>query len=155
LKCLQKDPSRRYPSAEELADNLRRFLSHEPIRARAGRMPERSGKWVKRRPVWAVLIGMVVLGSLAALGGGIWSDLRVRSERDRAEHNCQLALRAVDEMLTEVAEEQLAAEPRMERKRRALLERAQAFYEELFRDRKDDPILRRHMGLAHKRVGDI
>jgi serine/threonine protein kinase len=54
LKCLRKEPAERYGSAEELADDLRRFLEGQPIRARRAGRVERLVKWVKRRPAAAV-----------------------------------------------------------------------------------------------------
>jgi tetratricopeptide (TPR) repeat protein len=155
LKCLHKVPQLRYASAWELAEDLRRFRTGEPIQARPVSAAERLVKWVRRRPA---LAGLVLLGVLAGLGlaiGGLWHNARLRAERDRAEHNFERARRAVDEMLTEVGDKQLAAEPRMERKRRALLEKALAFYQEFLQEKGTDKSVRREAALAHKRVGDI
>jgi serine/threonine-protein kinase len=72
LKCLHKEPSRRYASAWDLAEDLRRFGAGEPIQARpVGRM-EKAVKWVKRRPTLAALwaVGLVALVSL--VGAGFW-----------------------------------------------------------------------------------
>src|SRR5262249_36744002 len=56
MKCLQKEPRRRYASAEAFAEDLRRFLADEPIQARPVRMWERAWKWGRRRPAAAALV---------------------------------------------------------------------------------------------------
>ena len=56
LKCLEKHPSRRYHSAEALAEDLERWLADLPIRARPATLSHRVGKWVRRRPAAAGLI---------------------------------------------------------------------------------------------------
>jgi WD40 repeat protein/tRNA A-37 threonylcarbamoyl transferase component Bud32 len=66
LKCLRKEPARRYSSALELAEELRRFQAGEPIAARPVGRLERAAKWVQRRPAVAGLLAALVL--LAAAG---------------------------------------------------------------------------------------
>jgi tRNA A-37 threonylcarbamoyl transferase component Bud32 len=61
LKCLRKEPQRRYPDAAALADDLRRFLQGEPIRARPVGHLERAAKWVRRNPAVAASLTSVVL----------------------------------------------------------------------------------------------
>jgi serine/threonine protein kinase/tetratricopeptide (TPR) repeat protein len=71
LKCLEKDPQRRYPSALALAEDIERWLKHEPIRARRTGIFGRGKKWVRRNPTVALLI--VSLTALAAvIGWNLW-----------------------------------------------------------------------------------
>jgi hypothetical protein len=83
LKCLEKDPKKRYRSARALADDLRRLLDGEPILARGSRPWGRFFKWVRRKPVHAALVAVsalagvllvavvVLLLRLARLGGPV------------------------------------------------------------------------------------
>jgi WD40 repeat protein len=65
LKCLEKEPCRRYATAQELADELGRFLRDEPIRARPVGRAERFYRWTRRHPVTAALTGVIGLLLLA------------------------------------------------------------------------------------------
>ncbi|HTU20630.1 MAG TPA: protein kinase [Gemmataceae bacterium] len=77
LKCLQKETRRRYASAEELAEDLRRWQSGEPIRARRSSPWERAAKWTRRRPAAAALFAVLLLSFLGAVFGGIWHTLEL------------------------------------------------------------------------------
>jgi WD40 repeat protein/tRNA A-37 threonylcarbamoyl transferase component Bud32 len=72
LKCLEKDPAKRYRSAAALADDLRRWLNKEPIQARPVGRFERLVRWCQRRPVDAALTGAVLLVALFGLAGILW-----------------------------------------------------------------------------------
>jgi serine/threonine-protein kinase len=72
LKCLEKDPDRRYHSTEALADDLGRFLGHEPIRARPIGRLERGWRWGRRNPLIAGLGGAVGMLLLLATLAAIW-----------------------------------------------------------------------------------
>ena len=83
LKAMAKDPGRRYPSAEDLADDLRRFADDEPIRARRVGPAERAARWARRNPALAGLAATVVLVTAAGFAATV-SQMRVaqRNERD-------------------------------------------------------------------------
>jgi WD40 repeat protein/predicted Ser/Thr protein kinase len=72
LKCLQKDPERRYPTAVALAEDLGRFLDHQPIRARPVPVMERVWLWSRRRPLLAALSGALFLAVVVGVAGILW-----------------------------------------------------------------------------------
>jgi TolB-like protein/Tfp pilus assembly protein PilF len=77
LKCLEKDPQRRYSSALALAEDLERWLKHEPIQARHTGIFARGRKWVRRNPTSALLVACLV--ALAAAAGWIvWKSELIR-----------------------------------------------------------------------------
>src|SRR5438874_4171420 len=77
LKCLQKDPKRRYSSALALAEDLERWLKHEPIQARHTGVFARGGKWVRRNPTSALLVASLV-GLAAAASWIVWKSEFIR-----------------------------------------------------------------------------
>ena len=81
LKCLEKDPERRYLTAQELADELERFLRDEPILARPLGVPARLSRWCRRKPALATLIGLVFLLLLTVLMGTPVALLKINRAR--------------------------------------------------------------------------
>jgi TolB-like protein/Tfp pilus assembly protein PilF len=77
LKCLEKDPQRRYSSALALAEDLERWLKHEPIQARRTGVLTRARKWVRRKPTSALLAACLVVIA-AASGWIVWKSELIR-----------------------------------------------------------------------------
>jgi serine/threonine-protein kinase len=98
LKCLQKSPARRYASAQDLADDLHRFLDGKPVRARPVGPFERAVKWARRRPGAALLAGVLLVLLATAVGAGVW--LR-QQEKDRREAKAQREGQARDALNTD------------------------------------------------------
>jgi serine/threonine protein kinase/Tfp pilus assembly protein PilF len=73
LKCLEKDPKRRYSSALALAEDLEHWLKREPIRAHRTGIFARGRKWVRRKPAIAALIASLV-ALAAAMGWNVWQN---------------------------------------------------------------------------------
>jgi serine/threonine-protein kinase len=99
LKCLQKTPARRYVGAQDLADDLHRFMDGKPVLARPVGTLERAVKWSRRRPTTAMLCA-VMLVSLVALivaGAVLWQQANVRateaaSRRGRAQQAIEMGI---------------------------------------------------------------
>ncbi len=114
LKCLEKDPQRRYSSALALAEDLERWLKHEPIRARRTGPFTRARKWARRNPAVAALVALSVALAVG-LGGLIWkSELAGRplprgiavlpfENRSEDKANAYLADGIQDEILTRLS----------------------------------------------------
>ncbi len=83
LKCLHKDPQKRYASAAEFADDLDRFREGKPIKARPTQVWERGLKWSKRRPLAATFLALGLVAFIGMTGGAIGYQRHVRIENDR------------------------------------------------------------------------
>lgn len=156
LKALRKEPAERYGSAQEMADDLQRFLEGRPIQARRPTPAERLRTWSRRHPsvVWAGVVALVLLSTASLISTALvrrehgktlaeqrraeLAYLRERQRAELAEARFRLARRAVDELIR-VSEEELAHRPAMEGLRKRLLASALAYYREFIDQRRSDP----------------
>ncbi len=95
LKCLEKSPSQRYPSAAALADDLHRYLAAEPIAARPIAWWRRAARWARRRPATAAALAALAVGLLALLSTSAWFNQRLATELA----NTEAARRDLDQAL--------------------------------------------------------
>jgi tetratricopeptide (TPR) repeat protein/tRNA A-37 threonylcarbamoyl transferase component Bud32 len=165
-KAMWKDPAGRYATAQEMADDLRRFLEHIPIRARPPTLLDRATKLARRHRT-AVRVGAGFLALLlVGLAAGMVLLAREKgrtdrnyalalAERKQAQDNLAVACEAVDEMLAKVGHIQLENIPMLEHLRRDLLDKAAVFYQGLLERHGDDPDLRHDLGETWRRLSHI
>jgi serine/threonine protein kinase/tetratricopeptide (TPR) repeat protein len=158
-KTMAKEPKDRYLTAQELADDLRRFLEYKPIRAKRPRLTERVAKWGRRHA--AAVLSSLVLLMVASVGLTIatlviWKEQRQTRRAYEAEALLRWkARRAVDEMYGQVAEQLLTEKPDMEKVRREFLEKALVHFEEFAVAQDAGPAMRHQAAKAVQRVGEI
>jgi tetratricopeptide (TPR) repeat protein len=155
LKCLEKEPERRYASALAVAEDLERWSRGEPIAARpVGRMP-RAWRWCRRNRGVASLLVLIALLAGTGVIGLVVSNVLIARERDEARRQRQQARRAVDTMYTQIAEKWLAEYPSLEPVQRAFLAEAAEFYRSFIGEGGSDPAMRGEIARSSYRLGLI
>lgn len=105
LKCLEKEPARRYATALELSEDLERFLNNEPIRARPVGLAGRVWRWCHRKPAQAALTGSLVVAVAVGLGGVLWQWNLAHETADRESRERARAERTVYRLRIKAAED--------------------------------------------------
>ncbi|MFP6658598.1 MAG: serine/threonine-protein kinase, partial [Pirellulales bacterium] len=155
LKCLQKERAARYATAEELADELGRFLAGEPILARPIGLPSRAWRWCRHNPKIASLAALAVLGFATAFAATTIGYVTASRALTRAEQSLNQLRIAIDRLYTLVSETELLNEPGMQSFRKQLLSEARNLYQETLKQQGDNPTIRRELALSHFRLGRI
>lgn len=101
LRALRKEPHQRYASVEAMADDVRRYLDHEPVAARRGNWRYRSARFVRRHWLATAMGAVALFGLLTGLGLALWQADNARRQQVLAETEAGQA-RAVAEFLTDV-----------------------------------------------------
>ena len=113
LRCLRKEPQRRYASAQQLADDVRRFLAGEPIHARPVSTWERAVKWARRRPAIAALSALLFVVTAAGFGLVTWKWQEAEFNREAeatARHQAETAEQAAEALAAKERTARLDAE---------------------------------------------
>ena len=179
LKALNKRIEERYATAQEFADDLRRYLNRQPIQARRPAIWDRAGKWVWRHQTVtvaaAVLLMLTVLGSIAGtiLIGREQANTQAALEkserehqlakdagekeaeaRNRAERNFQQAQHLLDQ-ISDIAAEDMAAEADLPQGRRKLLQAVLAYYKEFVQQHNDNQLTHEQLLRGYTRVATL
>jgi serine/threonine protein kinase/cytochrome c-type biogenesis protein CcmH/NrfG len=203
MKALEKDRTRRYETANELARDVERYLHEEPVEACPPSAAYRIRKFSRRNKGALITTAIVAISLVTGTVVAAWqaniarneaqrardqaelASVAATQERDakvdaqkqreeakrqeaiaqenakeakqqyeRAEEHLRIALKAVDRLFTQVAEE-IQWEPHLEHIRRELLEDALEFYEGFLKQKGDDPEIRLETAYAYRRVGQI
>jgi serine/threonine-protein kinase len=175
LKCLSKEPPKRYATAKELADDVRRYLQEEPIQARRTSLPERAWRWCRRNPAVAGLlltVGVVLLTAVVGLAIGLVvldeeqrrTEQRRKeavAERVRADANAKaaaeqrsLALETLKNVVFDIQAE-LKHRPAMQPFRKKMLEKAAEGLQRVARSAETAAQVDHSMASAHIELGDI
>ncbi len=145
IKAIDKDPKRRYQSADEMGEDLQRFVRDEPIKARRVGPVERFARWCRHHPAVAGLVAAVLVLMAAGTAASTWQAVvATRAREDLAAKNAELAaeqakvqarfdmaIKAVETFHTGVSEDMLLKNPEFKELRTKLLKEAKRFYEEL------------------------
>jgi serine/threonine protein kinase len=165
LKAIAKNPSERYGTAQELADDLQRFLEDKPILARRPTMWDKAMKWSRRhRPVVGSAAALLVLTTIGLMFA-VWfvarehretvkAYEREQTQRQLAEDSFRQARRALD-FLTQISDEKLADKPGLQTDRRELLQAALEYYQDFIEQRGDDPSLQADVAASYARIANI
>jgi len=161
LMALRKEPERRYPSVERLADDLRRQQEGLPVTATRGSWSYRTGKFARRHKVSMVAAGIVLLAVL----GGIAATLReahiarrqaqiAREQRQRAERRFNDVRKLANSLLFEL-HDSIKDLPGSTPARKLLVTRALEYLDSLSQEAKGDVSLQRELAVAYLKIGDV
>ncbi len=180
MKAIAREPAHRYQSAEEMADDLRRFLDDRPIHARRVSSVEHLWRWCRRNPsvagLTATALMLLIVVAVVAGVGYIVTNRALDGElvqRRKADDTSDLALEALDDIFEQFAPDRMSVyanlsqddtaggsmqatvQPVLSKAAASLLERLLVFYDELAALGGGDAEFRRKGADANRRVGDI
>lgn len=160
MKAIEKEPSKRYGSCQEFAEDLQRYIEGRPIVARPVSSFERAWRWCRRNPVLAAMMLAVSLLALSTFGAIAVGYRQTAQALAISESRLEKAFQVVDDLFTRISEDELLNEPGMQKLRTELLEKALVHYEYFLSESKKysgatDPKLLSEIGKSNYRLATI
>ncbi|MGA8153528.1 MAG: protein kinase [Terriglobales bacterium] len=154
LQALRKEPQRRYPSVERLAEDIRRHLAGLPVTARSDSWPYRAAKFTRRHKVGMLATAMVALTLLTGMILTLREARIAEINRKRAERRFNDVRRMANSLMFEV-HDAIKDLPGSTPARKLLVSRALEYLDSLNQEAKGDPSLMRELAAAYERIGDV
>jgi serine/threonine protein kinase/Flp pilus assembly protein TadD len=163
LKAIEKNPEERYATAQELADDLERFLRDEPIHAKRPGHVQRGRKWARRHQAQIRVAAAVAIVGLLAGTVLLWREKDNTSEaykaeasqRQRADDNLRLAMKTLDEIHVDLAQFELPRDAAHQDRYRRLLQKVIAFYKQFIENNPTNPQGPFELGRAYGQVAEV
>jgi tetratricopeptide (TPR) repeat protein len=152
LKAMHKEPGRRYASAEQLSEDVRRYLEGLPVSARRDTFGYRAGKFVGRHKTATVAAALIALSLLGGMAATLWEAHLARTERARAEQRFNDVRKLANSLIFEI-HDSIRNLPAATATRKLLLERALQYLDSLAKESSGDSSLQRELATAYQRIG--
>ena len=154
LKALRKEPSRRYASAEQLSEDIRRHLEGLPVTATPDSLSYRARKFVQRHRVGVAASALIAI----AIAAGVYATVRqariAEANRRRAEARFNDVRKLANSLIFEV-HDSIAALPGAGKARQIILQRALEYLDGLSKEAGNEPDLLRELATAYQRIGSL
>lgn len=172
LKAIAKNPIERYPTAQEFADDLQRFLDCRPVLARRPTLAEKARKWSRRHRALVSMGVLIVVLTIVGLSvstvliaqeqGQTKAALEREKERTREAQDQRaraltgfLKARQALDFIAQIGDDELAGKPGMQQVRKKLLVTALDYYQSFIDQYRDDPAMQSEIARCHLRSGKI
>lgn len=154
MMALRKESQRRYASAEQLSEDIRRHLEGRPVRARPDTLSYRTSKFIKRHKIGVAAAALVLLTLIGGVMATTWQARIARAERARAEQRFNDVRKLANSFIFEV-HDNIADLPGSTRAREVLVKSALEYLNSLAEEAGNDPSLQRELASAYQKVGDV
>lgn len=154
LMAMRKEPQRRYATAEQFAEDIGRYLSGLPVRARAATFSYRARKFVRRHRFGVAAAALVLLTLLIGIVTTVWQARVARAERVRAERRFEEVRRLANSFVFEV-HDAVANLPGSTPARSLIVQRGLKYLDSLAQDAAGDRGLQRELAAAYEKLGTV
>lgn len=154
LMAMRKEPQRRYATAEQFAEDIRRHLEGLPVRARPDTFSYRAGKFVRRHKLGVAAAAVITLTLLIGIVATVWQARVARAERARAERRFQEVRQLANSFVFEV-HDAVANLPGSTSARSLIVQRGLKYLDSLAQDAAGDRGLQRELAAAYEKLGAV